>query len=48
VDACRVAEQVARSDLDAARAMQQRVREAEQAARAGLAVIEQKVQPGVD
>lgn len=43
VDACRKAEQEARSDLDAARAMHERVRNAERAARDGLAVLKEKV-----
>lgn len=45
VDACRQAEQEALSDLEAARAMHQRVRDAERAARDGLAVLSEKVQP---
>jgi hypothetical protein len=45
VDACRQAEQVALGDLEAARAMHQRVQDAERAARDGLAVLSEKVQP---
>ena len=45
VDACRQAEQQALSDLEAAHAMQQRVRAAERAARDGLAVLSEKVPP---
>ena len=45
VDACRQAEQVALADLEAARAMQQRVQDAEHAARVGLAVLSEKIQP---
>jgi DNA repair exonuclease SbcCD ATPase subunit len=45
VDACRQAEQVALSDLEAARVMHQRVQDAERAARDGLAVLSEKVQP---
>ena len=45
VDACRQAERTALGDLDAARAMQQRVLDAERAARDGLAVLGEKMQP---
>ena len=45
VDACRQAEQAALGDLEAARAMHQRVHDAEHAARDGLAVLSEKVQP---
>lgn len=45
VEACRQAEQVALGELEAARAMHQRVRDAERAARDGLAVLSEKVQP---
>lgn len=45
VEACRQAEQVALADLEAARAMQQRVQDAERAARDGLAVLAGKAQP---
>jgi hypothetical protein len=45
VDACRQAEQVALGDLEAARAMNLRVQDAERAARDGLAVLSQKIQP---
>jgi hypothetical protein len=45
VDACRQVEQAALVDLEAARAMHQRVRDAERAARDGLAVLTEKVQP---
>ena len=44
VDACRQAEQVALGDLEAARAMHQRVHDAERAARDGLAVLIEKAQ----
>lgn len=44
VDACKRAEQEALSDLEAARAMHERVRDAERAARDGLAVLGEKVQ----
>ena len=45
VDACRQAEQAALGALDAARAMHQRVQDAERAARDGLEVLSQKMQP---
>jgi hypothetical protein len=45
VDACKQAEQTALADLEAARAMQQRVQDAEHAARDGLAVLSEKIQP---
>ena len=45
VDACRQAEQVALGDLEAARAMHQRVQDAERAACDGLAVLSEKIQP---
>jgi len=45
VDACRQAEQTALADLAAARAMHQRVQDAERAARDGLAVLSEKIQP---
>ena len=45
VHARKQAEQVALGDLEAARAMHQRVQDAERAARDGLAVLSQKVQP---
>lgn len=44
VDACRQAEQEALSDLEAARAMHQRVQDAERAARDGLALLSEKMQ----
>jgi flagellar motility protein MotE (MotC chaperone) len=45
VEACRQAERTALDDLEAARAMQQRVLEAERAARDGLLVLGEKMQP---
>jgi hypothetical protein len=45
VEACRQAEQVAQEELDAARAMQQRVLEAERAARDGLEILREKMHP---
>jgi hypothetical protein len=45
VDACRHAEQVALVELEAARAMQQLVHEAERAARDGLEVLREKMRP---
>lgn len=45
VDACRQAEQEALAGLEAARAMHERVRDAERAARDGLAVLSEKMQP---
>jgi hypothetical protein len=45
VDACRHAEQAAVDDLEAAREMHQRVRDAEHAARDGLAMLKEKMQP---
>ena len=45
VDACRQAEQAALGDLEAARAMHQRVHDAERAARDGLAVLSEKMRP---
>jgi hypothetical protein len=45
VDACRQAEQRALVDLEAARTMHQRVHDAERAAREGLAVLSEKMQP---
>lgn len=44
VDACRQAEQAALGNLDAARAMHQRVHDAERAVRDGLAVLSEKAQ----
>ena len=44
MDACRQAEQTALGDLEAARAMHQRVQDAERAARDGLAVLSEKIQ----
>ncbi len=46
VGACRQAEQVALGELEAARAMHQRVQDAERAARDGLAVLGEKTLPG--
>lgn len=43
VNACRQAEQAALGDLEAARAMHQRVHDAERAARDGLAVLSERV-----
>lgn len=43
VDACRQAEQVALGELEAARAMQQRVLDAERAAREGLDILRRKM-----
>ena len=45
VDACRKAEQAALGDLEAARVMHQRVQDAERAARDGLVVLSEKIQP---
>ena len=48
VESCALAERIALGDLEAARAMQQRVHDAERAAREGLAVLGEKVHPGTD
>ena len=45
VDACRRAEQVAMGELEAALAMQQRVSDAERAARDGLEMLREKMRP---
>ncbi len=45
LDACKLAEQTALADLEAARAMHERVMDAERAARDGLAVLSEKIQP---
>ena len=45
VDACRQAERAALGDLEAARAMHQRVLDAEHAARDGLTMLGERVQP---
>lgn len=46
VAACRQAELVALGELEAARAMEQRVHDAERAARDGLALLREKMRPG--
>jgi hypothetical protein len=45
VDACKQAERAAFGELEAARAMHHRVQDAERAARDGLAVLSEKIQP---